>query len=76
MIDRRGPAQEIGMALLAHSDAMFDWRQRVRDDTLRRSIFQTYLGWLRAAFVEDPERALACGCSKTAAPLMPRQCIN
>jgi len=66
MIDRGAAAKPVGEALLDHADALFEWWRRVRDGTLARSTFQTYVGPLRAAFREDLERGAACGCAKTA----------
>jgi transposase len=66
MIDRGGPGRPIGEALLEHSDQLFHWWHRVRDGTLSRTTFQTYVGWLRSAFRDDLERGVACGCAKTA----------
>jgi transposase len=67
MIDRGGPGQPTGEALLEHSDHLFHWWHRVRDGTLARATFQTYVGWLRSAVRDDLERGTACGCAKTAA---------
>jgi transposase len=66
MIDREGVGKPIGEALLSHSNVLFDWWHRVRDGTLSRGTFQTYVGWLRSAFREDLERGAVCGCAKTA----------
>jgi len=43
MIDRGGESGEIGQILLALTDQMFVWWHRVRDGTLQRSSFQTYM---------------------------------
>jgi transposase len=67
MIDRGGPGRPIGEALLEHSDHLFHWWHRVRDGTLSRATFRTYVGWLRSAVRDDLERGTACGCAKTAA---------
>jgi transposase len=67
MIDRGGPGQATGEALLEHSDHLFHWWRRVRDQTLSRATFQTYVGWLRSAVRDDLESGTACGCAKTAA---------
>jgi transposase len=66
MIDRGGEAAEIGQRLLGHSDALFGWWHRVRDGTLARSSFQTYVAAMRPFLKEDLERGAACACSKTA----------
>lgn len=67
MIDRGGQGKPIGEALLAHSNTLFTWWHRVRDGTMSRSTFKTYVSNLRAAFTEDLERGTTCGCAKTAA---------
>ena len=67
MIDRGGPGRPTGEALLGHSDHLFHWWHRVRDGTLSRATFRTYVGWLRSAVRDDLERGTACGCAKTAA---------
>ena len=41
--------------------------ETVRDRTLSRATFRTYVGWLRSAVRDDLERGTACGCAKTAA---------
>jgi transposase len=66
MIDRGGEAAEVGRRLLGHSDALFEWWHRVRDGTLARSSFQTYVATMRPFLKEDLERGAACTCSKTA----------
>lgn len=43
MIDRGGASKDIGEVLLALTDQMFTWWHRVRDGTLRRRSFQTYM---------------------------------
>lgn len=68
MIDRGGAAALIGRKLLGHSDSLFTWWHRVRDGTLARSTFQSYvLSWLRAEFRNDLGEGTRCACSKTAA---------
>jgi transposase len=66
MIDHGGPGRPTGEALLEHSDHLFHWWHRVRDGTLSRASFQTYVGWLRSAVRDDLERGAACGGAKTA----------
>ena len=66
MIDRGGEAGEVGRRLLGHSDALFEWWHRVRDATLARSSFQTYVATMRPFLREDLERGAACACPKTA----------
>src|SRR3954447_24077236 len=67
MIDRGGSGEPIGAALLEHSDHLFHWWHRVRDGTLSRATFRTYVGWLRSAVRADLERGTVCGCAQTAA---------
>jgi len=67
MLDRGVPGRATGEALLEHSDHLFHWWHRVRDGTLSRATFRTYVGWLRAAVRDDLECGVACGCAKTAA---------
>ncbi len=68
MIDRGGSGKAIGTALLACSDALFEYWYRVRDGTLARSTFRsTYIPELRRQVGELLRRGAACGCAKTAA---------
>lgn len=68
MIDRGGKAAAIGRRLLGHSDVLFSWWHRVRDETLARSTFQQYvLRWLRPEFQQDLAMGTRCACAKTAA---------
>jgi transposase len=67
MIDRGTAAKAIGEALLPHSDALFEWWHKLRDDALTRASFQKSVGWLRAAVREDLEAGLECGGARTAA---------
>jgi transposase len=66
MIDRGGESAEVGRRLLEHSDALFEWWHRVRDGTLARSSFQTYVATMRPFLKEDLERGTSCAYSKTA----------
>ena len=66
MIDRGGEAGEVGQRLLEHSDALFEWWHRVRDGTLTRSSFQTYVATMRPFLKEDLERGANGSCSRTA----------
>jgi len=67
MIDRGGESAEVGERLLGHSDALFGWWHRVRDGTISRSTFQSYVGLMRPCLREDLQRGAACACPKTAA---------
>jgi transposase len=66
MIDRGGESGEVGRRLMAHSDALFEWWHRVRDGTLSRSSFRTYVATMRPSLREDLRRGAACSCPKTA----------
>jgi transposase len=66
MGDRGGHSKAIGDALLAQARQMFTWWHRVREGTLKRATFRTYMTPLR----REVERLLAagrrCGIPKTA----------
>ena len=66
MRDRGGCSAEMGDALLAQAHQMFTWWHRVREGTLQRSTFRSYMTPLR----REVERLLAagsrCGGPKTA----------
>jgi len=66
MRGRGGRSEEIGDALLAQAHQMFTWWHRVREGTLQRSTFRSYMTPLR----REVERLLAagsrCGVPKTA----------
>ena len=66
MRDRGGRSEESGDALLAQAHPMFVWWHRVREGTLQRSTFRSYMSPLR----REVERLLAvgsqCGVPKTA----------
>ena len=55
--ERTGDAARIGKDLLTQVDALFTWWHRVRDGTLQRSTFQTYLSDIRRRVVLE----LLCG---------------
>ena len=57
MRDRGGASEAIGEALLAQAHQMFAWWHRVRDGTLKRSTFRSYMTPLR----REVERLLAAG---------------
>ena len=50
MIDRGGPGQSVGAALLEHLHVLFAWWHWVRDGTWKRSTFHSYVRTLRASF--------------------------
>jgi transposase len=65
MRGRGGRSEEIGDALLAQAHQMFAWWHRVREGTLQRATFRSYMSPLR----REVERLLAvgsqCGVPKT-----------
>jgi transposase len=65
MRGRGGRSEEIGDALLAQAHQMFTWWHRVREGTLKRASFRSYMTPLR----REVERLLAagsrCGVPKT-----------
>jgi transposase len=67
MIDRGGPGQEVGAALLEHAQVMFAWWHWVRDGTWQRSTFQSHVRTLRASFKLELEWGSQSACPKTAA---------
>jgi len=67
MIDRGGPGQAVGEALLEHAQVLFAWWHWVRDGTWARSTFQSYVGTLRASLRVELEAGRQCVCPKTAA---------
>ena len=67
MIDRGGPGQGVGEALLEHAQVLFAWWHWVRDGTWARSTFQSYVGPLRASFRIELEQGEQSACAKTAA---------
>jgi transposase len=66
MRDRGGASEEIGEALLVQAHQMFTWWHRVREGTLQRSTFRSYMTPLR----REVERLLSvgsrCGVPQTA----------
>jgi transposase len=67
MIDRGGPGQAVGEALLEHAHVVFAWWHWVRDGTWERSTLQSYVQTLRASFKMELEWGTQNACSKTAA---------
>jgi hypothetical protein len=61
MIDRGGPGQGVGEALLEHAHVLFAWWHWVRAGTWKRSTFQSYVQTLRASFKME----LEWGCAFT-----------
>lgn len=65
MIDRGGGSQEIGEALKSQARQMFHWWHRVRDGTLSRSSFRSYMSPVRRAVEQLLEAGSTCGVPKT-----------
>ena len=67
MIDRGGPGQGVGEALLEHAHVLFAWWHWVRDGTWTRATLQSYVRTLRASFKMELEWGTQSTCPKTAA---------
>lgn len=65
MIERGGPSQEIGEALKRQAQKMFHWWHRVRDGTLSRSSFRTYMSPVRREVEQLLDIGSRCGVPKT-----------
>jgi transposase len=66
MRDRGRCSEEIGNALLAQAHQMFTWWHRVREGTLKRSTFRSYMTPLRREVERLLEAGSRCGEPKTA----------
>ena len=66
MRGRGGGSEEIGDALLAQAHQMFVWWHRVREGTLQRSTFRSYMSPLRQEVERLLEVGSQCGVPKTA----------
>jgi transposase len=66
MRGRGGRSEEIGDALLAQAHQMFTWWHRVREGTLKRSTFRSYMTPLRREVERLLEAGSRCGAPKTA----------
>jgi transposase len=66
MRDRGGCSEEMGNALLAQAHQMFTWWHRVREGTLKRSTFRSYMTPLRREVERLLEVGSRCGEPKTA----------
>ena len=66
MRSRGGASEEIGEALLAQAYQMFTWWHRVREGTLQRSTFRSYMTPLRREVERLLEAGRRCGVPKTA----------
>src|SRR4051794_33924854 len=67
MIDRGGPGEATGQALLRLSRRMFRGWHRLRDGTIDRQRFRTIAARLRREVKAALEGGQRCGCVKTAA---------
>jgi transposase len=65
MLERGGRSQEIGEALQSQVRQMFHWWHRVRDGTLKRSSFRTYMTPGRRQVERLLEVGTRCGHPKT-----------
>ena len=65
MRGRGGRAEEIGDALLAQAHQMLTWWHRVRDGTLSRSSFRSYMSPVRREVERLLEAGSMCGVPKT-----------
>ena len=65
MRGRGGASEEIGEALLAHAHQMFTWWHRVRDGTLARATFRSYMTPLRREVERLLEAGSQCGVPTT-----------
>jgi transposase len=63
---RGGRSEEVGEALLAQAHQMFTWWHRVREGTLARSTFRSYMSPLRREVERLLEVGSRCGVPKTA----------
>jgi transposase len=66
MRGRGGRSEEIGDALLAQAHQMFVWWHRVREGTLQRSTFRSYMSPLRQEVERLLEVGSRCGVPQTA----------
>jgi len=64
--ERGGAGEEIGDALLAQAHQMFAWWHRVREGTLKRSTFRSYMTPLRHEVERLLEAGSQCEVAKTA----------
>ena len=66
MRDRGGCSREIGDAILTQAHQMFTWWHWVREGTLKRSTFRSYMTPLRREVERLLEAGSCCGVPKTA----------
>jgi transposase len=67
MIDRGGPGEATGRALLRLSKRMFRWWHRLREGTIDRQRFQSIAARLRREVKAALESGQMCGCPQAAA---------
>jgi transposase len=65
MIGRGGRSKDIGEALRCQAHQMFHWWHRVRDGTLKRSSFRSYMTPVRREVERLLEAGTTCGHPKT-----------
>ena len=65
MRGRGGRSEEIGDALLAQAHQLFAWWHRVREGTLQRATFRSYMSPLRREVERLLEVGSQCGVPKT-----------
>ena len=65
MIERGGGSQEVGEALQRQAHQRFHWWHRVRDGTLSRSSFRSYMSPVRREVERLLEAGSTCGVPKT-----------
>jgi transposase len=65
MRGRGGTSEAIGEALLEQAHQMFTWWHRVREGTLKRSTFRSYMTSLRREVERLLEAGSQCGVAKT-----------
>jgi transposase len=65
MRGRGGASEEIGAALLGQAHQMFVWWHRVREGTLQRATFRSYMSPLRQEVERLLEVGRGCGVPKT-----------
>lgn len=66
-VDRGGESAQLGADLLTHLAQMFTWWYRVRDGTLKRSSFQTYMRTVKHRIGTLLRQGQECAHPKTAA---------
>jgi transposase len=65
--ERPGTVGELGEELLAEQHRLFEWWHRVRDGTLKRTTFRTYVVAMKMRLDALLVRGVESGCDKTSA---------